>query len=162
MKTWQRWTFVILASGIGSAFVAERTITIEDNSLPPIQSETHAWKLNKAPAQINAKKIHSQLQKTAVWGKQEKAAEKAPEPEKKNKEVQTKAGKRDWQLLGLLQQAEQYYVLLADKDKKVQRYQLGDNLADGGRIISIDANHVGLQLADGNTETIFLYPQAIP
>jgi len=157
----KRWALIISLSSLGTAFIADRNIKIEDDSLPPISNPSQDWQLAKLPKSPDFEQIYTQLQKKQAWGKAQ-ATKKTDDKDKKadKKKIESK---RDWKLLGLLQQAQQRYMLIQTKDNKVKRYQAGDSLPSGKIILNLSTDTVILKTPDDSAiETVYLYPKSKP
>lgn len=156
-----RWSLVFSLTGLGSAFLAERNIQIEEDRLPAISNNTDDWQLPKKTNVPDFDSLYEAIQTKKAWGEEDKGAVKKTTETDKTEDVQLNKkawDKRDWQLLGLLQQARSRYILIMNKDHKIERYQIGDTLANGQTILHIDASTVTLKAPDNNdTEEVRLY-----
>ena len=61
-------------------------------------------------------------------------------------------------LVAIIQQGKQDYVLFANKKKKINKYTIGKLLSDGSKLLKIKQDFVEV-MKDGKTEIIYLYKQ---
>jgi len=160
-KTPLQWLLLLSLTGIGSAVLTDQFTPLPSLSTTSDDSETEHWQLKSPAKPADSQASYDQLRTKKPWGE---GNENAPSEQLEQLEevVEAVAGDRHWHFLGILTQAEQRYMLVRDKDNKVQRYQLNDTLPDGVVVQKIEAGQVELVLknkADSTPELLSLYAE---
>ncbi|MBE9561405.1 MAG: hypothetical protein IMF12_00895 [Proteobacteria bacterium] len=66
--------------------------------------------------------------------------------------------KNNLDLVAIIRQGTQNYVLFTNKDKKVNKYNIGDLLPNGSKLLKIKDNFIEVT-RDDKVELMYLYPQ---
>jgi len=115
----------------------------EDNwALPPLSQATQL------------QKTYIKLRKLNPWGSDTKTTSR------RAKKTKTKAPKKprpDWRFAGVVQQGQQRYILILDKNNKATQYHIKSKLPNGARLVRIHNDFIEV-LQDGKLKTIALYP----
>lgn len=128
-----------------------------------LKAETQSanWELPALKSQAGLQAHYEQLKKRELLLKAEKSKSK-PKKEKKKKNTAKNKTKfsKDWDLVGLLYEGEQSYMLAllnSGKNKgKLQRYQIDQTLPGGAVVRQINTDSVAVDFED-ELEYVFLY-----
>ena len=146
----KRITLIILLGGLttGLAFWQIQTPDMIQSTL----AEDN-WKLHRLPHQPNMAAIANRLRNLKPWEEREVFTKKSVKSKKKKKKKQKKNALN---LVGIIQQEPNSYILLLDSKNKVTPYEINSSLPNGASLRAIYNDSIEV-MDYGETEIIKLY-----
>lgn len=143
--TSNRATLLLLLGGSTSLFAFWQIST--PNMLFSTQPSEEVWQIPKPIQQRDFRLFHGKLRSRQPWDNKDKNVPSDSKGQTDSGIFQTEL--KNWQLVGIAQEGEEYYALLLnDASKKVKRYQQGDTLSDDVELTKIYLNHVKILQAE--------------
>ncbi len=99
--------------------------------------------------------------KLTLWGNsnfKQKSRTTGKNRSSRNRSSRNKKNNKNLNLVAIIQQGKQHYVLFTNKKKAVNKYNIGKTLPDGSKLLKINNDFIEV-MKDGKTELMYLYPQ---
>ncbi len=138
------------------------TWQIQLPTVPPKAASADVWELPELPQADKVQASHAKLRSLNPWKGNEETPAKpatagAPETAPKTGEAPKPAAPvADWQLVGIVQQGEQRYILVLDKADKVTQYSVTKSLPNGATLSRIHDDFIEIS-KQGKMEEVRLY-----
>ncbi len=141
--------FLFLALVAGVNWTAAHWVLSKPPPLPETEATPDQWQAPQLRFSNEAIVHNSRLNKLHYWDKQTlKQKKSAPKAVAKKPEKPTYI----WKLIGIVGEGDTRHMLaLNGKTKKIERYSIGAELPDGGRLLAILDNGVRVQDPKKNT-----------
>ncbi|MCK5877570.1 MAG: hypothetical protein KAG43_08040 [Candidatus Marithrix sp.] len=134
------------AIAVSSIFLYEQPLDVEQ-----VVSEI-SWEIPPIP-QHNFNNV-----KLTLWGETASQQPTTGSSSKRNRRS-NRRNKNKLNLVAIIRQGRQNYVLFTNKKKEVNKYNIGDLLPNNSKLLKIKDNFVEVML-DDKVELMHLYPQA--